>query len=70
MDESQMHIAKSKKTVEKGDILHDFHYITFCKRESSRDGKQINCFQLLWEGGEDSVGESKRNYLEERNCSI
>ena len=43
-----MHITKSKKMVEKGDILYDFHYIEFCKRESSIDGKQI-CCQLLWE---------------------
>ena len=32
-----MHITKSKKMVEKGDILYDFHYIEFCKRQKYWD---------------------------------
>lgn len=42
LDESHRHHAEWKKPVSKGYILNDPTYIAFSKRQSYRDGQQIN----------------------------
>jgi hypothetical protein len=42
-----MHIAKQKKSVWKGYILHEASYITFFKKQNFRDNKKISDWKVF-----------------------